>query len=105
MPYLILSAIGPEFPPEDNDIGSYFLRANSWSTQLLVYPYLHRTFLALLPRLAARGHARGTLRTGGDGLESTCSNGFRSTKPPGFRFHVLLSGGARKLRPERMAVG
>jgi hypothetical protein len=31
MPYLILSAIGPEFPPEDNDIGPYFLRANSWS--------------------------------------------------------------------------
>jgi hypothetical protein len=32
MPYLFLSAIGPESPPEDNDIGPYFLRANSWST-------------------------------------------------------------------------
>jgi hypothetical protein len=36
MPYLILSAIGPESPPGDNYISHYFFRANSWSTLISI---------------------------------------------------------------------
>ena len=36
MPYLILSAIGPESPPGDNYIGHYFFRSNSWSTLISI---------------------------------------------------------------------